>query len=184
MSSVSETTQRKRESYLPPAATGVRVLCIGESPPAGGTFFYCGNSGLHDATQEAFKKSIPAVRRAGDFRDAFMRLGCYLEDLSLEPVNDLPNAERLRARKAGIEPLATRIRPFRPRVVVVVGYDVSKHVIRALVNAGHGDVARERLPFPTSRRRMTDGVPYRDVYVEELAALVKRWRRRQILAPF
>jgi hypothetical protein len=179
---VSGSMQQKRESYLPTG--GVRVLCIGESPPAGGTFFYCGDSGLHLATREAFERSVPAVRRMTDFREAFMRLGCYLEDLSVKPVDRLPNSERRQACKASVEPFATRICLFRPRVVVIIGYVVSKHVVKALVQAGHGDVERERLPFPTSRGRATDRVPYRDVYIDELAALVKRWRRRHILAPF
>jgi hypothetical protein len=175
--------ERTRRRYRPPDIRDIRVLFIGEAPPAGGTFFYCGNSRLHDATQQAFEKSIPAIRLVTDFRDAFMQVGCYLDDLSLKPVDDLPPSERRQACKAGVNPLTTRIRPFRPRVAVVLGYGVSKHVTKALVNAGHGDIERECLPFPTSRPRATDGVPYRDVYIQALAALIRSWRRRRVLLP-
>jgi hypothetical protein len=70
------------------------VLFLGESPPAGGTFFYYANSKLYDATREAFEAGIPALRRTDDFLDAFKRLGCYLEDLSPVPVNHLDLKDR------------------------------------------------------------------------------------------
>lgn len=172
---------RKRHDYRPDDASDVRVLLVGESSPNGPTFFYCGNSGLFYATQEAFENAIPALRREPDFRDAFLRLGCYLEDLSLVPVNGLPPAERRRTCKAGVELLAERVSDLSPRVVVVIGITVSGLVVKALEIADLGDVEREVLPFPTSRPRKTDGVPYRKVYIEELCSLVRRWRRRRVL---
>ena len=47
------------------------------------------NSKLYDATREAFEAAIPALRREDDFLAAFQRLGCYLDDVYLKPVNDL-----------------------------------------------------------------------------------------------
>ena len=172
------SAQQTREDYLPDT---VRVLFIGESPPAGGTFFYYANSNLYRATREAFATGARAFRD-GDFLRSFQHVGCYLEDLAVEPVNGLPRSRRQRACKAGITPLADRIKPLAPRVVVIVSYGIADHVARSLDLAGHADVEREKLPFPTTRPRSTDGVPYRQVYVDELAALVARWRRRRILA--
>lgn len=172
------STQQTREDYLPDA---VRVLFIGESPPAGGTFFYYANSNLYRATREAFATGALAFRD-GNFLRSFQQAGCYLEDLAVEPVNGLPRSRRQRACKAGITPLADRIKPLAPRVVVIVGYGIADDVARALELAAHADVEREKLPFPTTRPRSTDGAPYRQVYVDELAALVARWRRRRILA--
>jgi hypothetical protein len=161
----------------------VRVLFIAESPPIGGTFFYFANSNLFHTTQEAFAKAARSFRRATDFLSAFKAGGCYLEDLAVVPVNGLPRRERRDACKAGIAPLARRIRPLNPRVVVIVSYGINQWVADALDRAGHADVAREKLPFPVSRPRKVDGVPYRQVYVDELADLVRRWRRLGILAP-
>ena len=172
------STQQTREDYLPDA---VQVLFIGESPPAGGTFFYYANSNLYRATREAFATGARAFRD-DDFLRSFQHAGCYLEDLAVEPVNGLPRPSRKRACTAGIAPLADRIKALAPRVVVIVGYGIAEHVARSLDLAGHADVEREKLPFPTSRPRSIDGVPYRQVYVDELAALVARWRRRRILA--
>lgn len=70
--------ERRRRRYKP---DDIRVLFIGESPPAGGTFFYYANSNLYDATRAAFEAALPALRKESDFLDAFKRLGCYVEDL-------------------------------------------------------------------------------------------------------
>jgi hypothetical protein len=177
----SAKVERKRHDYRPDDAK-VRVLFIGESAPAGDTFFYCGDSGLYFATREAFQQGAPALKHEPDFRDAFMRMGCYLEDLSLVPVNGLPPAERRRVCKAGVELLPERICGLSPRVVVVIGITVSHLVGKALECAGLGDIEREVLPFPSTRPRRTDRVSYRQVYRNDLGDLVRRWRRRQILA--
>jgi hypothetical protein len=171
--------ERTRRRYRPDE---VRVLFIGESPPAGGTFFYYANSKLYDATREAFEAGIPALRRTDDFLDAFKRLGCYLEDLSPVPVNhlDLKDREQRRQRRAhraeGIRPLARRMRLCSPLVVAPVALDMVKtgDITETLCLAGHADVERADLPFPGR---------HRDRYVNELTSHVRAWRRRRILLP-
>ena len=177
-SPVVPDTRQIRESYLPDE---LRVLFIGESPPESGKFFYCANTLLHDATREAFAAGSRAFRGDAEFPRAFERAGCYLEDLADEPVNGLKGAKRRQACKAGIEPLAERIKGFTPRVVVTVGYGVSDYIGRSLELAGLAETEREKLPFPTSYRRAVDNVPYRQVYSDELAALVARWRKHRVL---
>jgi hypothetical protein len=160
----------------------VRVLFIGESPPAGGTFFYYANSNVYDATRDTFEAGIPGLRRTEDILDAFMRLGCYLEDLSPVPVNhlDLSDREQRRQRRAlraeGIRPLARRMRLWSPLVVAPVVLDMVKtgDITEALCLAGHADVERADLPFPGR---------HRDRYVDELTAHVRAWRWRGILLP-
>jgi hypothetical protein len=73
-----------RKRYL---TKEVRVLFVGESPPAGGTFFYAANSNLYFATEEAFVAALPALE-GKDFLEEFRRLGCYLDDLCLDAVRD------------------------------------------------------------------------------------------------
>lgn len=166
------STERLRRRHKP---DDVRVLFVGESPPAGGTFFYRANSKLYDATREAFESAMPQVARQDDFLSAFERLGCYLDDLALYPVNqlDLKAPERLQARAAGVKPLARRIKALRPRVAVVVMKTIVDDVRDALEIAGHGAVEHAELPFPAR---------HRDRYVAELSELVSSWRRRRILA--
>ena len=168
----SNSTERLRRRYKP---DDVRVLFVGESPPAGGTFFYRANSKLYDASREAFERAIPRLAREDDFLCAFARLGCYVEDLALYPVNhlDLRDPERLEARAAGVKPLARRIKPLRPKRFVFVMKAIVDDVRDALDAAGHNGVQRDDLPFPAR---------HRDRYVAELADLVGDWRRRRVVA--
>jgi len=138
-----------RARYRP---SDVRVLFVGESPPAGGTFFYAGNSKLYFATKKAFQSSIPDLATE-PFRESFSDLGCYLDDLCLTPVNHLKltdreqKRERLQMRADGEDALAERIEDMRPDVVVLVMVGIEKNVLRALGTAGsraHVVV----LPFP------------------------------------
>jgi hypothetical protein len=131
--------ERTRRRYRP---TDIRVLFVGESPPARGTFFYCANSNLYNATREALEAAIPALREEPDFLDAFERLGCYLEDLRDQPVNhlDMRDPKRLQARTAGVTPLARRMKHWSPQVVVVVMKAIASDVSKALVASGHAGV--------------------------------------------
>ncbi len=150
------------------------MLFIGESPPAGGTFFYFGDSLLHDATREAFFRAWPALRRRQlDFLSAFQALGCYVEDLSLKPVDKLPADEAEGLLCGGIPKLVRRIAPLRPAAVVIVKSSIVPKATYAVKRAGHGAVDRDELPFPTYHRKR---------YVDELSILVKGWRRRHVFA--
>jgi hypothetical protein len=162
--------ERLRRRYRP---DHVRVLFVGESPPAGGTFFYRSNSKLYDATREAFEAAYPALRRETDFLDAFQQLDCYLDDLCLVPVNhlDMRDPERLSERKRGVAPLARRMKSLDPSVVCVVMKDIVPVVSDAVTRAGL-DVQREELPFPGRHRPQ---------HVEGLTKLVRTWRRRGVL---
>jgi hypothetical protein len=77
-----------RKLFRPPK---VNVLFIGESPPAGGTFFYQADSRLYQRTRAAFGRAFGrSMPEGAEFLREFQRLGCYLEDLCAEPVNRLP----------------------------------------------------------------------------------------------
>jgi hypothetical protein len=169
---VMTVAERQRRRYRP---DDVRVLFIGESPPAGGTFFYWANSKLYDATREAFQSAMPALRRQDDFLSAFQRLGCYLDDLCLMPVNGLPmrDPRRLDERTRGVHPLARRMKLLHPSVLCVVMLDIVGDVDSAAARAGL-TVERQALPFP---------VRHRGRYVRELTQIVKRWRRQGVLLP-
>lgn len=165
--------ERTRRRFTP---TEVRVLFIGESPPAGGTFFYYANSNLYKATRSAFEAAIPALRDEPDFLNAFTRLGCYVEDLCEQAVNhlDLRDPTRLHARAEGVRPLARRIQGWSPRAIVVVMKAIADDAAAALTAAGLDAVDREELPFPAR---------HYDQYVRRLTSLVRSWHRQPILLP-
>jgi hypothetical protein len=166
-------TERTRRHYKP---GDIRVLFIGESPPAAGSFFYHADSKLYSATREAFQRALPALSQEPDFLDAFQRLGCYVEDLCEQPVNDLDlrHPKRLQARVDGITPLAQRMKQWSPGVVVVVMKAIVGDAYKALEASGHAGVEREELPFPARHYYQ---------YVEQLTPRVKSWHRRGILLP-
>lgn len=70
----------------------IRILFIGESPPASGTFFYDGNSNLAKYTQHAFENCFgTSVSQMSEFLRFFKEQGCFLDDLCLYPINDIKN---------------------------------------------------------------------------------------------
>lgn len=85
----SDERERLRLRYRP---AHVKVLFVGESPPRSGAFFYRGDSDLYEATKAVFEV-VCRQSWAGDDPDPFLRClrgaGCYLDDLSHEPISHL-----------------------------------------------------------------------------------------------
>lgn len=156
------------------------MLFVGESPPAGGTFFYRANSLLYEATREAFQAAVPDLVRKGGFLERFRDLGCYLDDLCLVPVNHLKldnplaKKKRLQLREEGEEPFANRIRHYSPSAIVVTMLGITENVGRAAISAGLSDTPRPALPFPGRKA-------HRDRYVTELGNLLIQYRRANLL---
>ena len=163
-----------RQVYKPDE---VRLLLVGESPPAGHTFFYRGDSNLCRHTQEAFSAAFGTeYEDAGSFLVHFWRMGCYLDDLCLVPVNNLSKAERRAERRRGIEPLAERMAEMSPRMVVVVMKGIARHVQQAVKQAGLTGVPLRALPFPA--------MGHQAKYVEGLARALRDLRTVGVLSPF
>jgi hypothetical protein len=172
-------TEILRREFIPDRIT---VLFVGESPPAGGTFFYRANSLLYDATKEAFQTAVPDLVRGAGFLDHFRALGCYLDDLCLVPVNHpkldnrLARAKRLLHREEGEAPLAERMREYAPRAIVVTVIGIAENVSRAAGRAGLSDLPRPALPFPGRKA-------HRDRFIAELASELIEFRRVGVLTP-
>jgi hypothetical protein len=179
MSALSPT-ERLRRRYKP---DDVRVVFVGESPPSGATFFYNGNSKLFRATQEAFGRTIPALAdlEPREFLQALQRMGCYLDDLCVEPVNQYslkdPAQRKLRERahSEGVQPLARRIRRYRPAVITVVMKAIEGDVATAAGEAGMAGVPRPALPFPNWPAATAD-------YKSQLASLLANWVEAGVVA--
>jgi hypothetical protein len=174
---VQSETEALRQQFLPER---VSVLFIGESPPAGGTFFYRANSLLYEATRDAFHAAVPDLVRKGGFLDRFRDLGCYLDDLCLEPVNHLKldnplaRKKRLRLREEGEAPLAARMRQYSAKAIVITVVGIAENVGRAAISAGLDELPRPALPFPGRKA-------HRDRYVTELGELLLQYRSANLL---
>lgn len=140
-----QETESIRASYRP---DNVVVLFVGESPPAGGTFFYYANSNLFRCIRQGFFDAYEDERIQEDFLAFFKEMGCYLDDLCLEPVNDKSDADRELLRSEGIQPLADRIQRMHPEVVICVMKGISAAVRMAVCASGVPGIRFEETPFP------------------------------------
>ncbi len=155
------TNEELRQTYKP---TDVRVLFIGESPPANGTFFYLGNSNLWQYTYQAFRNVYGSDLDDSSFCEFFTSTGCFLEDLCLDAVNRMNKAERKRACEVSAALLAKRISLLSPKAVICVKMSIVRQVRSAMAKAGLQAVPMYSLPFPSCGHQRE--------YVEGLTRLV------------
>jgi hypothetical protein len=175
---VTRAARERLRSQFRPAS--VRVLFVGESPPAGGSFFYAADSELYRATRDAFESALPRLRTADSFLNAFAESGCYLVDLCLDPVNQLIDradgswSKRVRARRRGEARLAATLADMRPAYVIVVLKGIAANVNRAAALAG---VSTEcyTVTYPSRWSR------HRIAYRKELAQLLRRLVHEKVL---
>jgi hypothetical protein len=163
--------EKFRQQYRPHS---ISVLFVGESPPAGGTFFYKGDSGLARYTKQAFQQAygLPDLAMT-DFLSGFKAADCYLDDLCLEPVNRMTASDRRAAWKNAIEPMANRLREYSPGLIVPVLRGVESSVSQAAETAGMLDRMRPALPYP--------GMGFHPRYVAQLSRLIIELRDASIL---
>src|SRR5215510_3842713 len=140
-----ESRERLRRQYRP---RRLRILFVGEAPPASGRFFYHADSGLYRAIRDTFEAALPSLRSADDdFLESFRRLGCYLVDLCGTPVDRMDARLRRDICVTGEARLARMLRQLRPKIVVVLVRSIASNVRRAETAAGWSGVHLE-LPYP------------------------------------
>ena len=139
----STAKENLRMRYRPDC---VRILFVGESPPASGRFFYQADSGLYRAIRDTFLTALPSLRKT-EFLDSFRALGCYLVDLCREPVDKMSSDDRRCACRAGEVRLAQTIRALRPEIIVTIVRSIGSNVKRAQERAAWSGVHLE-LPYP------------------------------------
>lgn len=135
--------ERLRRSYRP---VRVRVLFVGEAPPASGRFFYSANSGLYRAIRAAFVAAFPH-NYDEDFLRRFQSLGCYLVDLCGRPVDRLQEKVRRSVCVAGETRLTKRLKQLHPEIVVVLLRSIAANVSRAAAKAKWSGIQVES-PYP------------------------------------
>jgi hypothetical protein len=139
----SRARDRLRKSYRP---NPVRILFVGESPPASGRFFYQADSGLYRAVANTFATAFPSLSKR-EFLDAFRSLGCYLVDLCGQPVDHMTRHARECICHAGETRLARTIRELHPKALVTLVRSIGPNVRRAKDRAGWSGLYLE-LPYP------------------------------------
>ena len=150
------------------------MLFVGESPPAGGTFFYNGDSGLARYTKRSFEEaySLQAVGMT-DFLNGFKASGCYLDDLCLEPVNRMTEPARRAACKRSADSLAIRLKAAQPQMIVPIVRRIENSVRQAAEKAGFLDRMKAALPHPSMGNHLR--------YVTQLSHLLVELREVSVL---
>ncbi|WAC06895.1 MAG: hypothetical protein OS130_11645 [Thermodesulfobacteriota bacterium] len=142
------------------------MLLIGESAPVSGNFFYI-KGAMTTYTARAFEKSY-GIKFCdhSDFLNFFRKCGCYIDDLSLIPVNAMNPKEREQALKGGIKPLSQRILEIRPEIVVSVLRKIEPYVREAVKMTGL-EMIFFVLPFP--------GNGHQNTYVDGLSNILRQF---------
>ncbi len=153
----------------------LRILFVGESPPASGRFFYRGDSGLYRAVREVFQAVDPAIRDE-EFLYTFQNCGCYLIDLCGDPVDQADPQTRRAACLQGEPLLSRRIKRLQPEMIVSLVRSIRKHVDRAAANAGwRGHILD--VPYPGR------WVRHRQIFTAKLLPYVKAVLRNTEFLP-
>ncbi len=159
----SDEFERLRQQYRPLGP--IRLLLVGESRPAGGSFFYLANSTLYRATREAWQAAFGPMPPASPFLGRLQSEGIWLYDLAPAPVNRLRGRPRREAVEARARELAALLAGESPDAVVVVKRSLAA-VVREAMSAAHLPPDRLHvLPFPLYQ--------WRSEYVARLSGVFK-----------
>ncbi len=163
---VAMARERLRRRYRP---ARVRILFVGESPPASGRFFYQADSGLYRAVRQTFLAAFPGLK-ATDFLESFRKLDCYLIDLCGRPVDRLTTKLRKLACDRAETQLGATIRRFNPEVIVAVVRSIAPNVERARARVKWKGTHLE-LPYPGRWKS------HRDEFERALVPVLRRTLR-------
>jgi hypothetical protein len=160
---MTQHTESLRQRYRP---SRVRVLFVGEAPPASGRFFYKADSGLYRAIRGVFVKVFPAIERE-EFLASFCRLECHLVDLCGTPVDRLSNRQRKSARARAEVRFSQILKEASPKILVTVVKAISINIQRAQKLANWKGACFE-LPYPGRWKQ------HRVRFERDLAAILRR----------
>jgi len=151
----------------------VKILFVGEAPPASGRFFYRADSGLYRAIRQTFVAAFPWLKDA-EFLESFRDFGCYLVDLCGMPVDRMTASGRRKACAEGEVRLGRIIRRLRPEIAITVVRSISANVGRARLRARWTGLHLE-VPYPGRWHS------HRVAFERELVPVLRRVLRVRVL---
>jgi hypothetical protein len=165
------TLEEVRLSYLPKK---VKVLFVGESAPAAGTFFYLGDL-LTLYTKKAFEKSYSVDLESDQiFLERFKENNFYLDDLCLEPVNRMIEIDREAARHNSVLPLSWRIKNYSPKAIICIMKAIKPYVEDAMKLTNMEGITFYSLPYPRYKKHV-------EAYKEKLTIVLNELKKAGIV---
>jgi hypothetical protein len=151
-----------RQQYRP---AKIETLMVGESRPAGGTFFYRANSNLFYATRQAYQLAHGSAPAGEQLLGALKERGFWLYDIADRPVDRMRGRPRQAAVQERVSALVELLRDSPPTVVVAIKKDLAATVRQAMEEAELLTDRLHVLPFPLYQ--------WRREYVTGLAELLR-----------
>lgn len=143
----------------------IRLLFVGESPPASGDFFY-NKSRMTIYTQRAYEKACGiSFSDHKSFLDYFQNSGCYLDDLSTIPVDDRKSSEREEILQKSIAAFSSRLKDYRPDAIIIFLKKIEAYIKEAY-NEAQLTCPIYTLPFP--------GNSHQNKYIDKLTEILKK----------
>lgn len=126
----------------------IKILFVGESPPANGAFFYTGSPMTNYMAQVFAQVCDKEFQSSNDFLSFFKTEGCYLDDLSYAPVDNIISPrERRHAVSSCVGALAERMKDYEPEHVIAVLMSIEAPVRKA-AQIAKLQVPVHAVPFP------------------------------------
>ncbi len=150
--------RQAREQYRPKK---VKLLFIAESPPMPGEselderYFYRPSTRrpshlLKYITIAMYGEEVFEKQPEEQLLRRFCNDGCFLIDVSEQPVNKLSLRDRYEAIENALEGLVRRVREISPERIIVIKKSIFEQVGRVLTVNGYGErILGEGLPFPS-----------------------------------
>lgn len=136
--------EQLRQSYCPER---IKMLFVGESPPAEGEFFYRGCLMTTFVSRPFESKFNIQFKDNQDFLEFFKEQQCYLDDLCIEPVDKMTPFERKLKLQENVVPFSKRLSEMKPLIVVSVLKSIEKNVREAVGLSGVKTIFYS-VPFP------------------------------------
>ena len=140
----NDNRQEIRKKFRP---AKVKILFVGESPPANGGFFYV-SSPMTAYMARVFANTFgERFQSLGEFLNYFKAKGYFLDDLSHQPVDNMPRQKRRRVLANSVAQFAKRLTEYQPGCIIAVLKSIEGDVCRA-VRIANLAVPIHAVPFP------------------------------------
>ena len=152
--------EKLRKSYKPDT---IDILIVGESAPAGGTFFY-DRSNMTIYTKRAFEQAFEKTfLDEKEFLNFFKNQNCYLDDICLVPIDNMANNQREQMLQDSVIDFSNRLKEYKPKVIIVALRKIIPYATEAIALSGI-EAKYYQIPFA--------GNGHQNNYIDELKVIL------------